>query len=117
MQKKQKFEEKLSFALEQIYAAASGERCWSLALEGVRRVLEAKTVNLSVFGSGDVDGESFAAGRADFFVSHFMGGAGAPFSTAELLLPENPGWRMRRRHDPATGYAELCIQRGDAPPV
>lgn len=90
MQKKQKFEEKLSFALEQIYAAASGERCWSLALEGVRRVLEAKTVNLSVFGGGDVDGASFAAGRADFFMSHFMGGAGAPFSTAELLLPENP---------------------------
>lgn len=38
-------------------------------------------------------------------------------TTAELLLAETPGWRMRRRHDPATGYAELCIQRGDAPPV
>jgi len=68
---------------------------------------------VSISGTITVDGAHLHAALADaeglVFGGHVARGC-IVRTTAELLLAPLRGWDLRRRHDPATGYAELDIR-------
>jgi uncharacterized protein len=69
---------------------------------------------VSLAGSVSPDGAHLhavltdAAGRV--FGGHVAHGCTVR-TTAEILMLELPGWTLSRRHDQATGYPELVIER------
>lgn len=73
---------------------------------------------VSIAGSLSPDGPHLHAAVSDA-AGRVTGGHVLPGctvrTTAELLLAWLPGWRFGRAHDPATGWAELTIDRGAGP--
>lgn len=70
---------------------------------------------VSFAGSVSPDGAHLHAVLADasgrVFGGHVARGCTVR-TTAEILIVELPGWTFSRRHDSATGYPELVIERG-----
>ena len=69
---------------------------------------------VSLAGSVSPDGAHLHAALADtsgrVFGGHVARGCTVR-TTAEILIIELPGWTFSRRHDSATGYPELVIER------
>lgn len=69
---------------------------------------------VSLAGSVSPDGAHLHAVLADtsgrVFGGHVARGCTVR-TTAEILIIELPGWTFSRRHDSATGYPELAIER------
>ncbi len=73
---------------------------------------------LSLSGSVSADGAHLHASVADaqgrVLGGHVLAGCTVR-TTAEVLLATLPGWRFSRAIDPATGHAELHIEREPGP--
>jgi uncharacterized protein len=69
---------------------------------------------VSLAGTVSPDGAHLHAALADasgrVFGGHVAMGCRVR-TTAEILIAELPGWTFSRRHDNATGYPELVIER------